>query len=351
MLSPAVLLLPLLPLLSLVAGQQCSSSSDCLTPDAPHCSRWGWCQWTAQYGDAGPSQSESDDAPPGSCRSEQDCTPRAPVCSSQGFCTVWQSSPQESDNSRSNRRSQTVASQRSRGQTINQPRNNHQTTRPVSGSSNRASRTHQQFLKSQSNHLDLKLEREIVTNNFKRSSGHGNSNRKTSNQIKQKHNKRILEPIPAVPDQTTKSSRNLPQFFEPLIAVPVPGIQRRVPTTTTTTTKTVPPRDYVDRISTDYYDTYDYNYYTEFEVMKSDEGKEQTLVEPQTRGQTKPSNNQRASGSRSQERSKTATHRAPHASISQGCLADCVTDCVAIQQLTAYRDCVEFCGRTCKNKK
>ena len=85
--------------------------------------------------------------------------------------------------------------------------------------------------------------------------------------------------------------------------------------------------------------------------MKSDEGKESTGVKPQTRGQTKPSNSQRASGSRSQERSKPATHRAPQASVSQGCLADCVTDCVAIQQLTAYRDCVEFCGRTCKNKK
>ena len=44
-------------------------------------------------------------------------------------------------------------------------------------------------------------------------------------------------------------------------------------------------------------------------------------------------------------------HQAVHASVSQGCLADCVTDCVSIEQLTAYRDCVEFCGKTCNDKK
>ena len=32
-----------------------------------------------------------------------------------------------------------------------------------------------------------------------------------------------------------------------------------------------------------------------------------------------------------------------------GCLNDCVSDCVAITQLTAYRDCVGFCGKTCKD--
>jgi len=33
---------------------------------------------------------------------------------------------------------------------------------------------------------------------------------------------------------------------------------------------------------------------------------------------------------------------------SQGCLYDCVNDCVAIDQLKAYRDCVDFCGVTCE---
>ena len=32
---------------------------------------------------------------------------------------------------------------------------------------------------------------------------------------------------------------------------------------------------------------------------------------------------------------------------SEGCLYDCVNDCVSIDKLTAYRDCVDFCGRSC----
>jgi len=349
MLFPAILLLPAF---SAVAAQQCSSSSDCQTQDAPYCSRWGWCQWTAQYGEAGPSQSESEDAPLGSCRSAQDCTPRAPVCSREGFCTARHYGQQAPDNSRGNRISQTVSNQGSKGQTISRPRNNqqpHQTAGTVSGSSRRASRTHEQFLKSQSNHLDLSVERDIVTNNFKRSSRRDNSNHRNINQIKQKPSKRRLEPIPAVPDQTTKSSRNLPQIFKPLIAVPVPGIQRRVPSTTIKTT-TVPTPDYIDRSSTDYYDNYDYNYYTEFEVMKKEEP---IVLKTQTRGESQTFKNQRESSSRSrsQQQPRPGARQAPKANVSQGCLADCVTDCVAIEQLTAYRDCVEFCGRTCKNKK
>jgi len=347
---PALLFILLIPLLSSVAGQQCSTSFECKTPDAPHCSRWGWCQWSAQYGDAGPSQWESDDAPPGSCRSAQDCTPRAPVCSNQGFCTVRQTlrqKPEAPRSSGSSTRSQTVSSQGPRGQTIIQPRNNHQThqtSRVSSASSNRASRTHQQFLKSQANHLDASFERISATNNFKRSSGHGSQNHNNNIRIKQKPSRRILEPLPAVPDQTTKSSRNLPQSFETLMAVPVPVIQRRV-TKTTSTTTSVPPPDYFDRMSTDYYDQYDYNYYTEFEVMKKKEPSE--LISP-TREQSKSL--QRTSSSRSQGQARLAPKASPPVSVSQGCLNDCVTDCVAIQQLTAYRDCVEFCGRTCNNK-
>jgi len=33
--------------------------------------------------------------------------------------------------------------------------------------------------------------------------------------------------------------------------------------------------------------------------------------------------------------------------VSEGCLYDCVNDCVSIDKLTAYRDCVDFCGRSC----
>jgi len=348
MLLPALLLLPTL---STVSAQQCTASSDCPSPDAPYCSRWGWCQWTAQYGAAGPSEAEDADLPLGSCRSSQDCTPRAPVCSVQGYCT-WHSSYQDAgsaDTSPGNQISQTVSSQGSKGQAISPPRNNQQSQHTVTG---RESRVQQQFIKSQANHLDLGAERALVTNNFKRSSGRGNSNHRKNNQIKQKQSKRTLAPVPAVPDQTTQSPRNLPQLFEPLIAVPVPGIQRRVPSTTTE-----PPPDNIDRVSTDYYEYYDYSYYADFEVMKQEEP---AAVKPHIREGSAPSNNQRGSSGRSQEKPRTQAHQAhhthqahqaPRGSVSQGCLADCVTDCVAIEQLRAYRDCVEFCGRTCNDKK
>lgn len=352
MLLPALLLLPSL---STVSAQQCTASSDCPSPDAPYCSRWGWCQWTAQYGAAGPSEAEDTDLPLGSCRSAQDCTPRAPVCSSQGYCT-WQPSYQDAgsadtsrgnqgsaDTSHGNQISQTVSSQGSQGQAISRPRNNQQSQQPSRAVTGRESRVQQQFIKSQANHLDLGAERALVTNNFKRSSGRGNSNHRKNNQIKQKQSKRTLAPVPAVPDQTTQRPRNLPQLFEPLIAVPVPGIQRRVPSTTT-----APPPDNIDRVSTDYYEYYDYNYYADFEVMKQEEP---AAVKSHTRGGPAPSNNQRGSSSRSQEKPRNQAHQAPRASVSQGCLADCVTDCVAIEQLRAYRDCVEFCGRTCNDKK
>ena len=40
--------------------------------------RWGWCQWTADYGDEGPRE----DLPTtGYCNSNKDCVPRAPFCS------------------------------------------------------------------------------------------------------------------------------------------------------------------------------------------------------------------------------------------------------------------------------
>jgi len=365
MLLPVILLFSTI---STISGQQCSSSSDCSSPDAPYCSKWGWCQWTTQFGAKGPSEADRTGLPLGSCRSAQDCTPRAPVCSNQGYCT-WESSYQEEHNSRGNKISQTGTIEGSKGQTINRPRNNQQAKQTGGTLAGRASRTHHQFLKSQSNHLDLTEERISITNNFKRSSGRGNSNHRKNNQIKQKQNKRILQPFPAVPDQTTKSSRNLPHSFEPQVAVPVPGIQRRVPSTktttarTTTTTTTVLSSDYIDRVSSDsdYYDYYDYNYYAEFEVMKQKVTTEaQAHIDRESLYLDYQSNNQRNSGSGRKEQSRhhhhqehhdQHAHQAVHASVSQGCLADCVTDCVTIEQLTAYRDCVEFCGKTCIDKK
>ena len=88
MLLPIILLVSTIPTIS---GQQCSTSSDCSSPDAPYCSKWGWCQWTSQFGSAGPREvaRTGSGLPLGSCRSSGDCTPRAPVCSSQGFCT-WE---------------------------------------------------------------------------------------------------------------------------------------------------------------------------------------------------------------------------------------------------------------------
>jgi len=375
MLLPVILLVSTIPTIS---GQQCSTSSDCSSPDAPYCSKWGWCQWTSQFGSAGPGEvaRTGSGLPLGSCRSSGDCTPRAPVCSSQGFCT-WEPAYQEADNSRGNKISQTGTIQGSKGQTINRPRNNQQAQQTGGTLAGRASRTHQQFLKSQSNHLDLAEERISITNNFKRSSGRGNSKHRKNNEIKQKQSKRILQPFPAVPDQTTKSSRNLPHSFEPHVAVPVPGIQRRVPSTTTTT-RPVPPSDYIDRVSTDsdYYDYYDYNYYAEFEVMKQQVSPEagafinrEALYSDYQSNDQRDSENQRKEPHHHQEHHDQHQHQdhhdqhhhqdhhdqhhhqAVHASVSQGCLADCVTDCVSIEQLTAYRDCVEFCGKTCNDKK
>lgn len=81
----ALLLLLLVMVVEVVLGQQCTSSSDCTSPAAPHCSKWGWCQWTDRYGAEGPGQGGGQQD--GRCEGPQDCTPRAPVCSNQGFCT------------------------------------------------------------------------------------------------------------------------------------------------------------------------------------------------------------------------------------------------------------------------
>lgn len=69
----------------LSTSQKCNSKADCKSKYAPHCSKWGWCQWTKNYGTAGKAQGAGLQA--GECRSHLDCTNRAPVCSPEGFCT------------------------------------------------------------------------------------------------------------------------------------------------------------------------------------------------------------------------------------------------------------------------
>ena len=50
-------------------------------------SDWGWCQWTDQYGDQGP-RARLETAEAGACSTDKDCSPRFPVCSNLGYCTV-----------------------------------------------------------------------------------------------------------------------------------------------------------------------------------------------------------------------------------------------------------------------
>ena len=81
------------------------------------------------------------------------------------------------------------------------------------------------------------------------------------------------------------------------------------------------------------YDYSDYDYYADFEVQKT-----QPAVEAA-----------RPEGRRLQEEQVILKH--PEEGASQGCLYDCVYDCVSITELAAYRDCVNFCGKTCRDKK
>ena len=83
-------ILPLLCLLTsapmMAEARQCQVSSDC-PAHSPHCSDWGWCQWTDQYGDQGP-RDRLETAEAGACSTDKDCSPRFPVCSNLGYCTV-----------------------------------------------------------------------------------------------------------------------------------------------------------------------------------------------------------------------------------------------------------------------
>ena len=105
-----------------------------------------------------------------------------------------------------------------------------------------------------------------------------------------------------------------------------------------------PPTQRFDRQSPDYHEYYDYSYYMDFEVLKM--GAE-VKTEAPAREVTKAE----------EERDPTLppimglpVKENPAQGESQGCLYDCVYDCVSIIQLSAYRDCVHFCGTTCKDK-
>ena len=55
----------------------------------PYCSKWGYCISYDAHGSDGPGQSRGavEDGKRGQCRSNADCTPHAPNCSPEGYCS------------------------------------------------------------------------------------------------------------------------------------------------------------------------------------------------------------------------------------------------------------------------
>ena len=55
----------------------------------PYCSKWGYCISYDAHGANGPGQSKGavEDGQRGQCRSSSDCTPHAPNCSPEGYCS------------------------------------------------------------------------------------------------------------------------------------------------------------------------------------------------------------------------------------------------------------------------
>ena len=140
---------------------------------------------------------------------------------------------------------------------------------------------------------------------------------------------RNFRPPPPPPQP---EARREPQNFQPPSprprTTPAPVFNQRRP-------------EPIDRQSSDYSQTYDYNidysnydYYTDFEVQK-----------------TQPESSGRGEGRRLAAQEEPLILENPPEGQSQGCLYDCVYDCVSITQLEAYRDCVDFCGKTCTTKK
>ena len=66
-----------------------SSFKLCLDKWNPYCSKWGYCISYDSYGADGPGQSAGavEDGQRGQCRTDSDCTPHAPNCSPEGYCS------------------------------------------------------------------------------------------------------------------------------------------------------------------------------------------------------------------------------------------------------------------------
>jgi len=278
-------------LLNIVEARQCQASSDC-PAHSPHCSDWGWCQWTDQYGDQGPRLQTAED---GACSTDQDCSPRFPVCSNLGYCTVKDYFEKS-------------------GVTRNNEDNSDQTP----GASDRVDRVRS---------LDPERSRETH-----RDSSHRNTLLRNNN-----HNRQKQKQLPARSGGVTAASSR---------------------------------SDISDGKSPDYYENYDYNYYAGFEVLRSDaQAPAVKSIQHKIHGQfvgsvdRRPGSRHVSRGrhvTRDRERHVTRDKETEYSDYTEssseassastgGCLNDCVSDCVAITQLTAYRDCVGFCGKTCKD--
>jgi len=307
----------MLAVLLLVPGlvaQQCKGPEDCKSDYAPHCSRWGWCQWTSQYGVSGPPQTDPGD--PG-CETDQDCTPRAPYCSRQGYCTERPGLKEDTEKHKGSR-----SHQKSSGTSGHQNTRQHNTRHqdPRHQDSRRKDSRHQDSRRKDSRHhgminLDIRI-----------------PNRKHVDQGLPEESPRSRGVIPSGTfllkqmdtgfgqrhgnqgeGKSQSTGRNLHIDHTPIIhlTTPPPNVEEEYP---------VYYQDY----------DYDYDYYRDFEVQK-------TIVDPEEYDQ------EGRSGNESDGEKSLGVE-------SQGCLYDCVYDCVSIAQLTAYRDCVDFCGKTCKNK-
>lgn len=278
-------------LLQMVEARQCRASSDC-PAHSPHCSDWGWCQWTDQYGDQGP-RARLQTAEAGACSTDQDCSPRFPVCSNLGYCTV-KDYFEKSDVTRDNDLDQSP------------------------GASDRVDRVRS---------LDPERSRETH-----RDSSHRNTLLRNNN-----HNRQKQKQLPARSGGVTAASSR---------------------------------SDISDGKSPDYYENYDYNYYAGFEVLRSDaQAPAVKSIQHKIHGQfvgsvdRRPGSRHVSRGrhvTRDRERHVTRDKETEYSDYTEssseassastgGCLNDCVSDCVAITQLTAYRDCVGFCGKTCKD--
>lgn len=317
-----LLLLVMLPGLM---GQQCERSADCKSPYAPHCSKWGWCQWTSQYGDSGPVEVPSS----GYCNSNKECVPRAPFCSRQGYCTQRPLRPGNEDQQIENR-FKTKTSLMNQQRNIEHKEKFHRIpVRSQEETVNQDSRMHD---RDQSNKIRPNLEEDprggvlpsgtFLLNQMQSTFGL----RRSGNE-----------------DTILKDRRNIGRSFHP--SPPLTQFQRPDPAPLPFTTPPPPPQDPIDRQSSNHYNDYqyDYNYYMDFEVQK-------TVVIPEDAVQEGRSGDY-VDYFEDTDGVGEAIKEHPKEGESQGCLYDCVYDCVSISQLTAYRDCVDFCGKTCNNKK